>query len=525
MLMNKRFTISFLLTIFLAAGLVWSQNRGQDGGQNAPPARGAPSASPRSAPASRGTASASRPAPTPSAATSAQRGAGGYQVRGLVGQSAGRAPGQAGGGVQRGAPSGQQPGRAGGEYAGRGLEGGRGAPQGPATGGWQAGGAGSRGGVSAENRLPPNFSTPSQTVQARNGTTGRIDDRGQISSIRGHGVTINHGSLGGSTIIAQRADQTRLVNTGLRSGFVEHPVMREGQPYMYRTYVVNGHSWARVYRGAYYRGFWYYGYVPSLVFAPGFYGWAYWPWRSRIFFNWGWGPWFGWYSYYFWPFPYYVDASMWLTDYVISDQLENAYESGYYAGQAGVSPSPSSYAPLTPELKQAIADEVRDQLAAQSANPQSVSGGAIPAALDPKIRTFIVSMGLTEPLPSGAECSLSPGDVLTRIDDTPNANQMVRAIVSSSQANDCPAGSQLMIGVQDLQDMHNAFSEKLQDGLNALAKTQGKNGIPSGPPANPTPSAEGTAPPDANANAELQGQRDAATQAEQDVWDATQPPD
>jgi len=344
-------------------------------------------------------------------------------------------------------------------------------------------------------------------------------------SVQGNGLTVNRGARGERTVITQRTDQTRLVSFGPNRGFVEHPVVRNGLPYIQRTYVGSRVSYARVYRGAYYHGFLFYSYVPPFFFAPGFYGWAYRPWGFRVAFNWGWGPWFGWYSYYFAPYPYYLDASMWLTDYVISQRLQNAYDAGYYAGQQGYAPSAvSSYAPLTPELKQAIDDEVRAQLEAESsaaANPTAMlSSEATPDALNPKIRTFIVSTGLTEQLPNGSMCPLAPGDILTRIDDTPDAYQNVRVMVSSSQANDCPAGSQLMVGVRDLQDMHNAFREHVDAGLNRLAQTQGKNGIPSGPAPNPTPFAEGTAQPDSSAPVELQQQQKAAQQAEQDVTDA-----
>jgi len=350
-----------------------------------------------------------------------------------------------------------------------------------------------------------------------------MDERGQITSIHGQGMTIYHGAEGGRTIVAQREDHARLVTWGTGRGFVERPIMRGERPYIERTYVAGGRSWARVYRGGYYHGLLFYRYVPPVVFAPGFYSWAYRPWRTRVFFSWGWGPWFGAYGYYFWPYPYYLDASMWLTDYAISQQLQDAYDSGYYAGS--YAPAAGTYAALTPELKQAIADEVKTQLA-QQANAQGVAANAdvVPDALNPNIRTFVVSTALTEQLPTGAECSLSPGDVLTRIDDTPTSDQQVRVMVSSSQANDCPSGSQLMMKVQDLQDMQNTFHERIQDGLDELSNTQGKNGIPSGPAANPTPLAEGNAQPDPDAAAELQQERDSAKQVEQDVRDAVPVP-
>src|SRR4029077_4705351 len=87
-----------------------------------------------------------------------------------------------------------------------------------------------------------------------------------------------------------------------------------------------------------------------------------------------------------------------------------------------------------------------------------------PAALDPQHRTFIVSTILTEQAPDGSDCSLSPGDVVTRIDDSPDDNKNVKVLVSSSQKGDCNSGSQVAIAVDDLQEMHNHFREQLDQG-------------------------------------------------------------
>jgi len=479
---------AFLATFVVACGLVWSQNRNvRGGGGTAPQARSAPAG--RAAPQA-------RPAPPSAPARSFARPPAPYA------------------GARGAAPTRQAPG----VYAGRG--------QGVAPSGRQPGGAT---GAGAAATAASRFSTPSRTVTTSTGVVAKMDSAGSVTSIRGNGVSINEGARGERTVISQRADQSRLVSTGAGHGFVEHATVENGRPYIQRTYVANGRTYARVFRGAYYNGFLYYHYVPAWIFAPGFWWWAFNPWRFPVFFNWGWGPWFGWYAYYFAPYPYYFGASMWLTDYILSADLQDAYNAGYNAGwqsSATIWPAESSYAPLTPELKQAIDDEVSAELARQAnaaANPQVAGGEEVPAALDPKIRTFIVSIGLTEKLPSGAECFLAPGDVLSRIDDTPDANRNVRVMVSSSQANDCPAGSQLMIGVQELQEMYNAFQQKLEAGLNKLSQTQGKNGIPAGPAANPKPSPEGTAQPDPSAAAQLEQQQKAANQAEQEV--AAQRPD
>ncbi len=185
---------------------------------------------------------------------------------------------------------------------------------------------------------------------------------------------------------------------------------------------------------------------------------------------------------------------------------------------------------LTPEVKQAIADEVKAELAAQQAaaqNPAAADAAPaadqLPAALDPAHRTFIVASTLSEQLPDGMECSLTQGDVLTRIDDTPDANNNVKVIVSGSQKSDCNAGAQVSVAVDDLQDMHNAFQENLEDGMQSLAKNQGKNGMPASPSTATTAGPGAGAQPDQDAVATLQKQQQDADAAEKDVAQANGP--
>ena len=320
----------------------------------------------------------------------------------------------------------------------------------------------------------------------------------------------------------------------------------------------NGHYYARAYPGYYYNGYAYYGYSPAYYYGPAYYGWAYNPWASPVAYGWGWGgaPWYGYYGYYFNPYPVYASANFWLTDYLISQNLSAAYEAGVAAGESsgggggGGGNVPAEYSSnsgdggnggdnanngggsqqvvLTPEVKQAIADEVKAELAAEkdeAAAPQAQasaapSGDQVPAALDPKFRTFIVSAGLSEPMADGTECSLSQGDVLTRIDDNPDADQNVKVLVSSSQKSDCNAGVQVSVAVTDLQDMHNAFREKMDDGLKTLADNQGKNGLPAAPAAGGRANPDVAAQPDQDAAQQLQDQQKDADDAEKDVAQA-----
>jgi hypothetical protein len=190
-------------------------------------------------------------------------------------------------------------------------------------------------------------------------------------------------------------------------------------------------------------------------------------------------------------------------------------------------------------VKQAIADEVkaeiaaeRDAAAAQASSapaaapaadaPESASATpaeVLPDALKPNNRTFIVADALNPQLPDGTECSLTQGDVLTRIDDTADGNNNVKVMVSGSQKGDCASGSQVAISLDDLQEMHNHFREQIDDGLEQLAKNQGKNGMPAAPAGSTVskPNPDGQATPDPNAAAELQQQDQEADQADKDV--------
>jgi hypothetical protein len=336
---------------------------------------------------------------------------------------------------------------------------------------------------------------------------------------------------------------------------------------MRRTYVYGDRPYAVVYRGYYYQGAPYYRYVPPYYYAPAFYGWAYHPWREPVPWTWGWAgdPWYGDYGYYFAPYPAYPYPALWLTDFLLAENLQAAYaaraaanasqvaanEPSVYISQnsdaAPPAPNPppeSAPAPgnadvtLTPEVKQAIAEQVRTELAAkqaaastrqaeapanEQANPQQVeptSNEQLPEVLDPKVTIFVVSNTLSELTPDGTVCSLSPGDILTRIADTPDANQNVRVLVTSSQNNDCTARTQLDVSLQDLQDMHNDFRQKIDQGLQTLADNQGKNGMASAPPADPRPREEGQAQPDTDATAQLDQQQKAADAAETAVRQA-----
>ena len=382
-------------------------------------------------------------------------------------------------------------------------------------------------------------------VSLSGGRTATFRPNGSFASVHTGGMQITHGLHGDRRIVTERPDHSRVVSVGLHQGYVERPYLaRGGRTYVQRTYVINNVTYTRVYRSYYYRGAPYYSYVPPFYYHPAFYGWVYNPWRAPVYYRWAWfvarPPWYLYWGPYFAPAPYYPSAAFWLTDFLLAENLQAAYEAGREAeanaeAQAN-QPPPESYQPpapqeqgptsqITPELKDAIAEEVRQQLAAEQQQsgstvpqqPEASGAEATPAALDPAQRLFVVSSNLAPSGTDGQACELTPGDIITRLDDTADNNNRVRVSVSSSKGNDCRVGTTLMVQVSDLQEMHNQLREQMDSGLKTLADNSGKGGLPTAPDTGTSAGEVPAPPPDASANSALQAQQQAANQTEAQI--------
>jgi len=406
-----------------------------------------------------------------------------------------------------------------------------------------------------------------RTVSLRGGGSASLRPNGQIRSINRGGMQIHNNLHGGRTIVSEH-NGTRIVGTGRGNGYVQHSYMtRGGHSYYSRTYYEHGVYRTAVYRSYYYHGAYYYGYHPGFWFHPGFYGWAYRPWGVGItwglgFGGWGWfgAPWYGFYGGYFAPYPVYPSAAFWLTDYLIAQDLQAAYAAraearaeaetnaaadqvandanaaAYGSGSAngpannsnadyGTPAANSGTVALSPEVKEAIAVEVKAELAAQQqqaaaqgggdqqAGPAASSNADVPPALDPARRAFVVDNEITVES-DGQECELTGGDVITRLTDTPDADNKVTASVSASKKTDCAAGKQITVSVEDLQEMRNHLEEQLNNGMKELAEKQGKGDMPKAPDTGMTVSDIPPPEPDKTAAKELTDQDTAATQTE-----------
>lgn len=360
------------------------------------------------------------------------------------------------------------------------------------------------------------FSKPG--MEARFGRDGRLSSTRALRADKSQ-IDIRRGVNGSRRVDVFRPDHSRVVGLSHNRGYVERRIgSRPG--FIARTHVYEGRSYASVYREQHYHGFGYDRYISARYYQPGFYSWAYNPWVVPIAFSWGWyqEPWYGYYGSYFVPAPVYPTASLWLTDYLLAANLRLAYDSE----QDQSAPPEGTTVGITPQIRQAISEEVRRQLEAErgdSVSPSPFSPSAadqLPPALDPNQRLFVVSMDADVDA-GGQTCDISPGDVIMRTGDSLLPENKVGITILTSKPGNCPANLSATIDAELLQEMHNQFRETLDAGLQTLADNQGKGGLPVGPPPLARLVAEGQASIDPDAAAELLRQQQEADTVEQDA--------
>jgi hypothetical protein len=376
-------------------------------------------------------------------------------------------------------------------------------------------------------------------------------------------MDIHHGLNGNRRFEVNRRDHSRIYGERGRRGFVEHPYGYHGHDFARRTYYDHGRRYSHFYNNYHYRGFGGRGWDGGgdgggdsdgggfnlSVFAPGsffprpFYGWAYNPWPAPIPFDWGWAgsPWHDYYGGYFTPYSTYPGAASWLTDYLISQDLQADYQAHVETGEVDGAPMPPPGNPvaLTPDVQQEITNEVRNQLAlenmeaGQNAQNQDIdpnSSGIGRLLTDGQKHVFVVGSALDVVDSNQAECALSSGDVLELQTPPPPAATAVDLVVLASKGgNECAKSSTVTVQFADLQEMQNHMRETIDRGLQELKDKQGTKGLPPLPPSAQSPPvpahyAEIAPPEDPNVQAEIQQQDQQVDQAVQEVSsDASQP--
>jgi hypothetical protein len=302
-----------------------------------------------------------------------------------------------------------------------------------------------------------------------------------------------HRSLNGNRrVVVERQDHTRIVAERGGRGYVQRPYMYHGHEYARRSYYYRG-RYSNVYYGRYYyRGVYVYPYYPAYYYRPAFYGWVYNPWVAPVPYAWGWAadPWYGYYGVYFTPYPVYPSASLWLTDYIIANSLMAAYQAQQDAqAQAAAL---NGVAPLSPEVKQLIADEVKNQVALE--NSEAKSTGSADAEPDPasssirrllddgRPHVFIAGHDLDVVDAGGNECALSEGDAIQLAgQNAPEAANINLVVLASKGGRECPKGDTVGVQLADLQEMQNHMRQTIDQGMQELLQKEGKGGLPQAP--------------------------------------------
>lgn len=392
----------------------------------------------------------------------------------------------------------------------------------------------------------------------KNGNSVERRSNGRVANVHDEQrhMDVHHGLNGDRRVSVERADHSRVVSERGRPGYIERGYSFHGHDYLRRSYYWHGHAYARFYRGYFWHGVGLHVYVPWHYYPLGFYGWAYRPWHTRVVYAWGWGasPWYGHYGYYFAPYPVYPSASAWLTDYMLSNDLQTAYEAGHADGVAAAGGAPDEPPPaagpaaapeLTPEVKDLIAQEVQADIQVENGEAalNSVNQDEDPATgslasllADGKPHVFVVGQPLdVENELTGDECPLSEGDVLqVTIPPGPEDKTASLVVLASKGAKDCAKTSTVTVPLDDLQEMQNHMRDSIDRGMEELQKKQGTDGLPAAPPAATAPPvesviAQAAPPPEQDGDAVIAQQQKLADQSEkeitaQETTETAQPP-
>ncbi len=324
-----------------------------------------------------------------------------------------------------------------------------------------------------------------QVTRTRNGGEIHRSASGAVTEVRTpNGAVIHHAPGGFRQVQVTRPGGRVVVASAHGSyGYVQRPLVYRNVTYVQRTYVVHGVSYVNVYRPYVWGGISFHVYTPFHYYRPAFYMWAWNPWPRPIVYSWGWGgsPWYGYWGGWFTPYPTYASPAFWLTDYLMAATLQEAYQARMDAAAAAAAQNNYGATPLTPDVKQAIADEVHRQLDEEKAEQQNM--GAAPTGLfgGGSSHIFVVSSALSVGS-SGGDCTLTEGDVL-QLNGMPAQNaSYADTVVLASKGQDCRKGSLVSVALTDLQEMQNQMRATIDRGLGDLRAKQGQGGLPTLPP-------------------------------------------
>jgi len=367
-----------------------------------------------------------------------------------------------------------------------------------------------------------------KTVTAKNGATATVRKDGKVATLSDpkRGMEVHHSLIGNRSVVSERPDHSRIVAERGGRGYVQTPFRYNNREFVRRSYYYGGRYYNAYYGRYHYRGIYLYPYYSNYYYNPYYYGWVVNPWATPAPYAWGWAtnPWYGYYGAYFTPYPSYAGPAFWLTDYLIAASLAAAYDAHEQAAAL------TNTAPLTPEVKQLIADEVRQQVTleyneSKAAEPDNKINSIHLLLTDGKQHVFVAAHDLDVIDVNGGECALSPGDAIQLRNGPSGDDQSATlAVIASKGGNECPSGDLVSVALPDLQEMQNHMRETIDQGMQELQKKQGTGGLPAAPGSAKDPPKESAMalaapppPPEAEVKAEIRQASQDANQAERDA--------
>jgi hypothetical protein len=311
--------------------------------------------------------------------------------------------------------------------------------------------------------------------------------------------------------------------------------------------VFQAHVWHQFGHALEYRTF-----APAIQYPPVYYSWALAAWPHPLAYSWGWRtqPWYPTYGVLFTPYVAYASPDLWMTDYILAQNMQAAYQaqplpaslppvapasapptdtgvaapapSGDYLEQptpgnvplatppAAPPPVPATVAApaVTPAVKAQLDNQIKVQLQdrqAATAMPAILTTESAPAALRPNHVFFEVVQPLSVPSANAQDfCSLKPNDYIRRTGTMSPDDWMIPVVVELSAPADCPVGLHTRIGLNDLNAMESEQEVRVMEALQAASKSLAPNGPPNAPAAHPALIADGAAAPDFSVLGDIQ---------------------
>ena len=375
--------------------------------------------------------------------------------------------------------------------------------------------------------------TPGRSINERRLADGSVMRETHLAG-GGRVRELSRGLAGGQVRVVRYGNTVSgTVERSIRPGFTSRTFVSGG--HVLYTNVYQHHVWHQFGRAFAYETF-----VPAVRYPGVYYAWALAAWPRPVAYTWGWQvqPWYPMYGSLFTPYPVYTSPDLWMTDYIIAQSMQTAYQaqSGVPASEpaprgtpaapaadssvavpaaqpndAQLAPQPSAAPPepsapvvlppaITPQVKAQLNAQIKVRLQEQQsaqAMPATLTTQSTPPALRPNHVFFQVAQPLD--VPSGTangHCSLSADDYIKRTGGMSKDDWTIPVVVELSGPSDCPEGLQTRIGLNDLNAMENEQEAQVLQAMQAASRSMGPNGPPSGPGAHPTLIADGNAAAD-----------------------------